>query len=68
MNSFSQEELEVPYTIKHWERGDDRRAPKGLRVIHPLGKAPTIEDNGLVIAESGAIVGALAACFFCAVC
>ncbi len=26
-----------------------------MKAIHPLGKSPVIEDNGLVIAESGAI-------------
>ena len=28
-------------------------APKELRDVHPLGKAPIISDDGLVIAESG---------------
>jgi hypothetical protein len=31
-----------------------------------LGKSPVIEDNGLVIAESGAIVGACNSCDLCA--
>ncbi|RRD65333.1 glutathione S-transferase [Comamonadaceae bacterium OH2310_COT-174] len=31
-------------------------APDSLRRIHPLGKSPLIDDNGLVLAESGAIV------------
>jgi glutathione S-transferase len=31
-------------------------APPALKRIHPLGKAPVIEDGGRVIAESGAIV------------
>ena len=30
-------------------------APPELKNIHPLGKSPIIEDNALVIAESGAI-------------
>ncbi len=30
-------------------------APKELFAIHPLGKSPVISDNGVVIAESGAI-------------
>lgn len=31
-------------------------APDSLRRVHPLGKSPLIDDNGLVLAESGAIV------------
>ena len=31
-------------------------APDSLRRIHPLGKSPLMDDNGLVLAESGAIV------------
>jgi glutathione S-transferase len=55
--SHAQEELEVPYTIKYWERLPDQQAPLEMRALHPLGKAPMIEDDGMVIAESGAIVG-----------
>ncbi|KAE8211402.1 hypothetical protein CF319_g5740 [Tilletia indica] len=50
------EELEVPYEIVMHKRGPDFRAPKSLREIHPVGKAPVIEDDGKAIAESGAIV------------
>ncbi|MBN3728074.1 glutathione S-transferase family protein [Burkholderia sp. Ac-20379] len=51
------EELGVPYEIKRYER-DPRTmlAPPELRAVHPLGKSPVITDNGLTIAESGAIV------------
>jgi glutathione S-transferase len=28
----------------------------GARKVHPLGKSPVIEDNGLILAESGAIL------------
>jgi glutathione S-transferase len=31
-------------------------APPELRAIHPLGKSPVIEDDGQVLAESGAII------------
>ena len=31
-------------------------APPELKKIHPLGKSPVLEDNGLVLAESGAIL------------
>lgn len=51
------EELELPYELRRYER--DRKtmlAPPELRRVHPLGKAPLIEDEGRVIAETGAIV------------
>ena len=31
-------------------------APPELRAVHPLGKSPVITDDGLTIAESGAII------------
>jgi glutathione S-transferase len=51
------EELGVPYRIKRYER-DARTmlAPPELKAVHPLGKSPLLSDDGLVIAESGAIV------------
>ncbi|HAH02059.1 MAG TPA: glutathione S-transferase, partial [Vibrio sp.] len=30
-------------------------APPELKSVHPLGKSPVIEDDGIVITESGAI-------------
>lgn len=51
------EELELPYTVKRYAR--DRKtmlAPPELRRVHPLGKSPMIDDDGMVISESGAIV------------
>ena len=50
------EELELPYEIKRYERLPTMMAPPELRQVHPLGKSPVIEDEGRVIAESGAIV------------
>jgi len=51
------EELEVPYDIRKYERDPKTLlAPPELRAIHPLGKSPVIEDDGQVVAESGAIV------------
>ncbi|KAF9055593.1 thioredoxin-like protein [Panaeolus papilionaceus] len=50
------EELEVSYEIKKYERTQQRRAPKELYEVHPLGKSPVIVDGDLTIAESGAIV------------
>ncbi|MFM0039570.1 glutathione S-transferase [Paraburkholderia strydomiana] len=51
------EELGVPYEIKRYERDPKTMlAPPELRAVHPLGKSPVITDDGLTIAESGAIV------------
>ncbi|KAI9451341.1 thioredoxin-like protein [Russula earlei] len=50
------EELEVPYEIKFYKRDANLRAPKELRDIHPLGKAPVITDGDVTLAESGAII------------
>jgi glutathione S-transferase len=51
------EELALPYGVRRYER--DRKtmlAPPALRQVHPLGKAPVIEDQGRVVAETGAII------------
>ncbi|CAB3721461.1 hypothetical protein R8871_04893 [Paraburkholderia graminis C4D1M] len=51
------EELGVPYEIKRYERDPKTMlAPPELRAVHPLGKSPVITDDGLTIAESGAII------------
>jgi len=50
------EELGLPYKIKRYPREADMRAPKALKAVHPLGKSPVIEDDGTVVAESGAII------------
>ena len=47
------EELGIPYEIKHYKRQANYLAPKELKAIHPLGKAPVITDGDLVIAETG---------------
>ena len=51
------EELGLPYEVIRYER-DPRTmlAPPALKQVHPLGKAPVIQDAGRTIAESGAIV------------
>ena len=49
------EELGVDYELKLYDRNDMGRAPPELKAVHPLGKSPVIEDDGHVIAESGAI-------------
>ncbi len=51
------EELGAPYDVRRYERDPKTMlAPESLRKVHPLGKSPVIEDDGLVVAESGAIV------------
>lgn len=51
------EELGVDYEIKRYERDKQTSlAPKELLDVHPLGKSPVITDDGLTVAESGAIV------------
>ena len=50
------EELEQPYTLKWYNRGEDFLAPPEFRALHPVGTAPIIEDGDLVMAESTAIV------------
>lgn len=51
------EELGVEYEVKRYERDPKTMlAPASLRAVHPLGKSPVITENGLTIAESGAII------------
>ena len=51
------EELGLPYTVKRYERNKQTMlAPPELARVHPLGKSPVIEDEGQVLAETGAIV------------
>jgi glutathione S-transferase len=51
------EELGLPYEIKKYQRDPKTMlAPPELRAVHPLGKSPVISDDGLTVAESGAIV------------
>ncbi len=51
------EELGLDYEVKRYERDPETRlAPPALKTVHPLGKSPVISDDGLVIAETGAII------------
>ncbi|MHA6719349.1 glutathione S-transferase family protein [Sphingomonas sp. RS6] len=51
------EELALPYTVKRYERDKvTMLAPPALKRIHPLGKSPVIEDDGVIVAETGAII------------
>jgi glutathione S-transferase len=51
------EELELDYRVRRYKRDSKTMlAPRELRQVHPLGKSPVIEDEGQVLAETGAIV------------
>src|SRR3954469_8541051 len=51
------EELNEPYEIvQHMRDPKTFRSPQTLERVHPLGKAPVIEDGALMLAESGAII------------
>ena len=51
------EELGLRYEVRRYERNKTTMlAPPDLKRVHPLGKSPVIEDDGKVVAETGAIV------------
>lgn len=51
------EELGLPYEVRRYARNPKTMlAPPELRRVHPLGKSPLIEDEGTLVAETGAIV------------
>lgn len=51
------EELGTPYEIRKYERNRETMlAPPELTQVHPLGKSPVITDDGVTVAETGAIV------------
>ncbi|WP_341676737.1 glutathione S-transferase [Niveibacterium sp. SC-1] len=51
------EELGLEYALQFYQR-DPRTllAPPELKAIHPLGKSPVLTDDGITVAESGAII------------
>ena len=50
------EELGVAYEVRRYERDPKTMlAPPELKRLHPLGKSPLLEDDGVVYAETGAI-------------
>lgn len=54
------EELELDYDLKVYHRDPHTmRAQDDLKAIHPLGKSPVIDDDGLILSESGAITSYL---------
>jgi glutathione S-transferase len=51
------EELGAAYEIVRYERDPKTMlAPASLKAVHPLGKSPVITEDGLTVAESGAII------------
>lgn len=56
------EELALPYSVVRYQRNPKTMlAPPELKAVHPLGKSPVIDDDGQVVAETGAIVEYLVA-------
>ena len=51
------EELGLPYEIRKYQRdAKTMLAPPELLKVHPLGKSPVITEDGVTVAESGAII------------
>ncbi len=51
------EELGVPYEVKRYARDKTTmRAPPELKQVHPLGKSPLLDEDGVIYAESAAII------------
>lgn len=51
------EELGLDYELKIYEREPETGfAPKELKALHPLGKAPVLQDGHLMLAEGNAII------------
>ena len=51
------EELGLAYEIVHHQRdATTMLAPPSLLAVHPLGKSPVVTDDGVTVAETGAIV------------
>ncbi len=51
------EELQLPYAVKRYERDPvTNLAPPELKSIHPLGKAPLLQDGEATLAETAVII------------
>ncbi len=51
------EELGTPYDlVPHQRHPETLSAPPEMKARHPIGKAPILEDGGVAIVESGAII------------
>lgn len=49
------EELGLTYEMEIYDRNEMGRAPPALKEVHPLGKSPVIEAEGMVLGETTAI-------------
>ena len=49
------EELGIPYELKTLKFAPEDLQSETYLAIHPLGKVPSIDDDGLILNESGAI-------------
>lgn len=49
------EEIACEFDVKTYLRDENMRAQADLKMVHPLGKSPVIEDGDLLLSESGAI-------------
>ncbi len=49
------EELGIPYDLKTMKFAPEDLQSEAYLAIHPLGKVPSIDDDGLILNESGAI-------------
>lgn len=50
------EDLGLDYRLYHCKRPFELAAPAQYKALHPAGAAPIIEDDGIGLAESGAIM------------
>ena len=50
------EELGLDYSFVRYDREATGVAPPAYKALHPLGTAPIITDDGIALAESGAII------------
>jgi glutathione S-transferase len=51
------EELAIPYElVRHTRDATTGLSPPSLKALHPMGTGPVMVDDGVVMAESGAIV------------
>jgi len=50
------EELNLPYRLEWYDRGEDGLAPEAYKKLHPVGTAPIIKDGNVILSESAAIV------------
>jgi glutathione S-transferase len=50
------EELELPYELRSYDREPSMAAPPEYKALTPFGTSPVIQDGGITLGESGAIV------------